>query len=634
MRPRTAYRVRQHTRFRPHFEVCEDRCLMSDDTLVNVGSPSTPFPQNKQNEPALAVDANHPTILAAGANDEIDFESIAAGDPTTAPFTPGVGVSGVYFSFDSGATWTQPTYTGWTARDQLGPPPTPSTPHVGPIGTLPWYYENGLVSDGDPALAFGPRRGSDGKFSWVNGSRLYYANLTSNFSSERQEEAFKGFEAVAVSRTDDVTAAARGDQNAWKAPVIVSRQNSALFSDKEQIWADNAESSPFFGNVYVAFAAFRGVPGRSQSIIVARSTDGGETWSEKQVTPASNNAEHFGRSGTTIRTDSKGVVYVFYLEFGEFSTQGQVGTQMMVRSFDGGVTWTRPQAVATVVQPGVFDPVLGRPVMDGIAGARVDLAAAPSVDIANGAPTGADATNEIVITWADARDGLNHEHALLTYSTNGGQAWSGPISIGSSGDRPFYTAPAISPNGTDLYVVYNAFLTPYRDNTADLRSMVGVVWHADIGATGTPTGWTELHRGLPGDPRGSSQNNLIAEFLGDYVSAVATRTYGAAVWNDVRNAAASPAINDYRQSLYTSNPQPPPAPDANSLFGNSDIFGGSFPKPTRASGLATLLGTSRSLSASEIQPAMDSALALVAIPDVLTPKGRKRALSLPAVDVQ
>src|SRR5207302_7283836 len=119
----------------------------------------------------------------------------------------GVGVSGVYFSFDSGKSWTQPTYTGLTARGCLGvvgntdPGCTPTT---GPIGTLPKYAENGLVSGGDPALAFGPKPDANGAFSWTNGSRLYYANLAANLGATRSEEVFKGFEAIAVSRTDDV----------------------------------------------------------------------------------------------------------------------------------------------------------------------------------------------------------------------------------------------------------------------------------------------------------------------------------------------------------------------------------------------------------------------------------------------
>src|SRR6266576_1462351 len=159
--------------------------LAAGDTsvLVSVGSPVGPFSQNKQNEPALAVDASRPNILVAGANEEIDMEACNAGDPTTCPFTPGVGVSGVYFSFNSGATWTQPTYMGLTARDCLGP--APCTAHAGPIGTLPKYYEAGLASDGDPAVAFGPRPGANGTFSWANGSRLYYANLTSNLNAKR-----------------------------------------------------------------------------------------------------------------------------------------------------------------------------------------------------------------------------------------------------------------------------------------------------------------------------------------------------------------------------------------------------------------------------------------------------------------
>src|SRR5229473_6667498 len=142
----------------------------SGDVLVTNGSPTGPFSQNKQNEPAVAIDAHAPNVVVAGSNDEIDMEACNAGDPTKCPFTPGVGVSGVYFSFNGGHSWTQPTYTGWSARDCLGP--AACVPHVGPIGTLPHYFENGLVSDGDPGVAFGPRPGADSKFSWSNGARL------------------------------------------------------------------------------------------------------------------------------------------------------------------------------------------------------------------------------------------------------------------------------------------------------------------------------------------------------------------------------------------------------------------------------------------------------------------------------
>lgn len=547
------------------------------DTRVTVGSPPTPFSQNKQNEPAVAIDAHNPSVVVAGANEEIDFESCAAGDPTTCPFTPGVGVSGVYFSFNGGGSWTQPTYSGWTARDCLGP--APCVPGVGPIGTLPKYYEAGLVSDGDPAVAFGPRLGTNGSFSWSNGSRLYYANLTSSFNFGKQA-AFKGFEAIAVSSVDDVAAAAAGDASAWSSPVLVSKQSSTTFSDKEQVWADNAESSPFFGSVYVCWASFRS-NSHGQAfptpLTVARSSDGGATWTTQQVGPASDNRNNAQADGCTVRTDSAGNVYVFGIGVRAGRT-----VQMMYRSTDGGKHWSGPTTVATAVAPGVFDPVQGRPVMDGLGGARVDLAVAPSVDIANGAPTGAPATNEIFMTWADARAGLNHEQIMLTRSLDGGTTWAAPATVPTTaGDRPVYTAPAVSPDGTDLYVVHNSFTTPYRNDTTSVRGLVGEVLHADVVA-GVPTGWTSLNRGTVGDPRGSSANALTDEFLGDYVYAAATNHGVVGVWNDTRAAADCPAIDAYRASLYTASPLPAPDVLAScpATFGNSDIFGGSYADPT------------------------------------------------------
>jgi hypothetical protein len=549
-------------------------------------------------------------VLAAGANDNIDMEACNAGTDNTCPFTEGVGVSGIYFSTDSGSTWTQPTYTGLSARSctgVVGDNDPDCQPQVGPIGTLPNYYEHGLVADGDPALAFGPRPDGHGGFSFANGSRLYYANLTSAVPGQAP---FKGFEAIAVSHTDDVAAAAAGQNSAWSAPVIASRQNAALFSDKEQIWADNAASSRHFGNAYVCYAGFRSGPGVSQPLFVLTSRDGGNSWAQKQVTAATNNIrsrQGFGRSGCTVRTDSAGVVYVFYYTFA-FGAPG-LGHIDLVKSLDGGATWTRPRRIVDAYDACTeVEPAIGRCVMDGVGGARDDLSPSPSVDIANGAPTGLDATDRIVMSWVDGQH-LNAETVEFSFSDDGGATWSPPGAIQRPGHRGYYTAPAISPDGKEVWVVYNAFLEPFKTSAVgpdNDRPLVGVMLHADSTAEGVGA-FSLVHQGEAGDARSSSQNNLAAEFLGDYVYAAASRTYGAAVWNDVRRGADCPEIDAYRQELHNAavasgqqqadaeeprgeeamqqhgkvaDREPGVAPDVQQscplAFGNSDIYGGAW----------------------------------------------------------
>src|SRR4029453_17806177 len=263
-------------------------------------------------------------------------------------------------------------------------------PHPGPIGTLPRYDESGLVADGAPAGGFGPKPGPNG-FSWANGWRLYYANISSNFSSARAEFAISGFEAVAVSRLDDTNlgAAMAGATNAWKAPVIASKQNAALFSDHEQISVDDAASSPFFGNAYVCDAAFRSqekAPNAlPEPIQLNVSSDGGDTWRTRQLSAAVNNIVIGGRQDCQVDTDSDGVVYVFW---DGIDTRTRQLAIFMIRSFDGGNTFERPARVVTLVTPtGLFDPNSGSRTMDGIGGARDGVT--PSISVANGAPSGA-----------------------------------------------------------------------------------------------------------------------------------------------------------------------------------------------------------------------------------------------------
>jgi hypothetical protein len=538
----------------------------------------------------LAVDASRPTVLAAGANDLVDMQPCSRLASTTAgacsfplgTFNLGVGLSAVYFSFDSGRSWTQPTYQGLTAAD-CSPTVEPCTPHPGPIHTVPNFYENGLRSRSDTGVAFGPAP-VNGRFSWANGSRLYFSSLATNLTDTRISQGGQNSNfAVTVSHIDDVTPQRIADQANWSRPYFVPAHVAASAGlDKEQIWADNAASSPFFGRVYVCYSDFHSFSGGNAFPlfpIVANSNDGGVTWKAHSVAPPIANAQRGSYDGCTVRTDSRGRVYAFWTHFSGTSLQG---AQTVVTSDNGGTSWAPPRDVVAITDPCFHvDRVSRRCVEDGIAGARSDLAAMPSVDIANGAPTGADATDELVDAWTDGSLGANHEVTMLSYSTDRGQTFSTPAPVSVASDRSAYSAPAISPDGHSLYVTYMAYGQPFQTTTANPRPEHGVLRTATVGANGAPGAWATLYDGPFGDARGTSQGRILYnEFLGDYVYAIATRTYGMGVWTDTRRTVDCPAMDAWRQASFDAGHLVFPAPwalggvgDCPASFGNNDIFG-------------------------------------------------------------
>jgi hypothetical protein len=429
---------------------------------------------------------------------------------------------------------------------------------------------------------------------------VYYGNLATAFVESGglpfPNPEFHGFVGVAVSRLDNPTPTSVLNRASWRPPVIVNQTTGqTAFEDKDQIWADNAESSPFFGRVYLCNAEFRSVgrhnPGNFPApLTVSVSDDGGDTWRTKQITPAGTGGRGpnlFGLSGCTIRTDSEGNAYVFAEMFENPNLVGLPtrGFHVMFKSTDGGDHWSKATIVRQITDPCFFvDPVYGRCVLDGFAGARTDLSASPSVDIANGAPTGVGATNEIVDAWSDSDDDVNAVTTELSYSTDGGASWSDPLTVSLGGDRPLYSAPAISPTGDRMYVIYEADTAPWRagDMTSP-RPYHGVFLTAPIGVTGAPGGWTTIYDGSTdtagghNDLRGTYPgHDIYQERVGDYVYAAASRTYGVGVWTDAQNATVCDPVQDYRAASLALGdlalPAPWPLDDCPDTFGNTDIW--------------------------------------------------------------
>ncbi|MFI0482831.1 hypothetical protein [Actinomadura sp. 9N215] len=563
--------------------------------LVNMPGPAGEFPRNAQVGPTMAVDPVNPNIVAAVAEDLVDMQpcskeaainGAACALPANAQFggatNRGVGFSGIYFSHDSGRNWTQPTYQGLTAAG-CDPAAEPCTAKPGPIHTIPNYHENGKRTRGGPSVAFGPVL-RNGKFSWANGSRLYVSTIASNLTHTPLDPGrLDGTRAIMVSHIDNPTRARAADQSNWSAPVIVpERTPSVVLPAEDQIWADNAASSRHFGNVYACYHDFQyapTVPGNvgPLRVLVGVSKDGGQTWSNHDVAPPVNSAAEGYRMACTVRTDSRGVVYTFFTHFtGAFPSFEPKAAISVMKSYDGGDTWTKPvDFMRTNTGCYHVDRIGDRCTEEGPAGTANEPG--PSVSIANGAPTGRDATDDMVLTWADGRFGRGREAALLSHSRDRGRTWSAPAKVSLPGDRVLYSAVAIAPDASRMYLTYNAFTTPFSETTADPRLLRGVLRSAGIGRHGRPAGWKNEYIGRTGDARGTSFAVWnYPEFLGYFVSAIATRRYGAGAWTDVSRTAGCPVIDSWRQGSLEADkiltPAPWPRADCPPNFGNSDLL--------------------------------------------------------------
>jgi hypothetical protein len=332
----------------------------------------------------------------------------------------------------------------------------------------------------DPAVAFGPH------------NMVYAATIP--FDETTAPSAV----AINISTDGGLT---------WSKPSFVQRDdNMTVFNDKEWIAADASPTSPYEGNVYVAWdrsGMYNGRP--AEPILLRRSTDGGKTWGPLVLVSkplALSNA-----SSAFPLVEPNGDVVVIWQEF----TVTKVVNYASI-STDGGQTFGVPILIANIQGGNVADE------------------RAPNIETAAVDPV----TGNLYVAWQDSRfraNGLND--IVLSESTDGGHTWSTPVRVNSdpvtNSINHFTPGIAVSPGGKTISVSYfvrhdlpsiSPFVLLYYSVSHD----GGKTWSAPIRVQSQVTNLLDAAYVC---------GNTCAQhvpFLGDYQADAATATTDHPIW--------------------------------------------------------------------------------------------------------
>ncbi len=263
----------------------------------------------------------------------------------------------------------------------------------------------------------------------------------------------------------------------WSIPTTLILDGSAALDDKESITADPTDA-------HYVYATWDRLAGNLGPTYLARTADGGATWEPARA------IYDPGANSQTINNQivvlPNGTLINFFTLFNPSPSLA------VIRSIDKGVTWSAPIIIAQALALGVQDPENGTGVRDS----------ATLASIAVGKQ------GVLVAAWQDSRFSAGLRDGIaLSRSTDGGLTWSPPVQVNRvPAVQAFSPTVTIRDDGT-IGVTYFDF----RNNTMDPTSLPTDLWltQSSDGVT-----WRESHVSGPFDL--SIAPFAQGLFLGDY----------------------------------------------------------------------------------------------------------------------
>jgi hypothetical protein len=282
----------------------------TDATLAECG-----ISHGRQNEPTVAVDPRDTHVLLGSSNDYCGVFNRT--DANGNPIAVGPIWLGYYRSTDSGGSWQSSLVPGY---------PDDTSPYAA-------LAQLRTATSGDPVIA------------WDGHGRAFFGAEASGDPAATVKTF--GDEWVARFRNPDgVNGATSKDGLEYYGTTTVAKGSSApnllgKFNDKTAIEADRT-GGPCDGNVYFSWSRFSGNAG-DVAIYFVRSTDHGVTFSN----PMKISASIHDVQNPDIAVTNNGHVYVAFREFA--SSDGEPDGVVVAKSTDCGQTFSPPQLVTTFI---------------------------------------------------------------------------------------------------------------------------------------------------------------------------------------------------------------------------------------------------------------------------------------------